>query len=312
MFFIKSGILSTIQDLGRFCLQSKGVNPNGVMDTYSFKILNILLGNDESEAALEIHFPAPAIRFEEEGVLAICGANFSPTLNSKPIKNWTSYNFKKDDILEFSKKISGERCYVGFSGGFDISGVFGSKSTNILSNFGGKLIEPLTRLTLNQNSFFKQHHSLSRHLQLPKQNSSSIRFTTSKEYGLLDEFSKNVLENSKFNITNNSNRMAYLLEGEAIKVSKKIELLSSAVSFGTMQLLPNGQLVILMADHQTTGGYPRIGNIAKVDLPKLAQMPLRSFINFKQLSIEEAENLIIEEDKLFERLKLSIELHEKN
>lgn len=308
----KSGILSTIQDSGRVGYASIGINPTGVMDKYASRLANILLNNQENEAVLEIHFPSPEILFEENCIIAIGGANFSPFLNNKPINNWQRIAIKIGNILKFKKKSTGERAYIAFAGGLSIEPILGSASTNLLANFGGKKIVNGDRIVLNNAAhFLKNNIGLATKLQPNYQyNLPKIRITTSKEFNYLENASKQNTDNQVFKITNESNRMGYRLNSEPLKLASPIELLSSGITFGTIQLLPNGQLIVLMADHQTTGGYPRIGSVISVDLPILAQMGANQTFKFKIISIAEAEQLLVTQEKTFQQLKLSIKQHE--
>lgn len=269
MKFIKPGLLSTYQNLGNNGLRHLGVNPSGAMDRFSVKLLNIALQNDENQPILEMHFPAPEILFEEDAVIIIGGADFSPTIDNEPIINWKTILVKTGNILRFKKLIAGSRAYLAVK-----------KSENTFLPYIG--------LTSN---FVHQ---------------KTIRFTEGNEFELLTEKSKESFENQSFTISKDSNRMGFRMNAEALEVKTKKELVSSAVDFGTIQLLPNGQIIVLMADHQTSGGYPRLGNIISVDLPKLAQSNLNSIIIFKKVSIEEAEDLLIKQEIELQKLKASI------
>lgn len=305
--FLKSGILTTIQDLGRNGFRASGINPNGVMDSYAFRKLNILLGNEEAEGMLEFHFPAPEILFEQDAIIAIGGADFQPEIDGKTIENDKLYFIKLGSVLKFKRKIRGERCYLGIQGGIEIEQWLGSVSTNLIAKIGGKKIEKGDKLSFKslpqkQNIFDKKIKTF-----IENEN-SEMRILAGNEFSFLTEEGKQSIENQEFMISQNSNRMGYRLESEPLELIQKIELLSSAVYFGTIQLLPNGQLIILMADHQTTGGYPRIGHVVSVDLPKLAQMSISKCFRLKIISIEEAERLYIEREKEFDKLKASIRL----
>ncbi len=133
----KSGILSTIQDLGRIGFRRFGINPNGAMDKTAVRLINILLGNDETEAVLEMHFPAPGILFEEDMIAALGGAEFGAKLDDKLIENWRPYFIKKNQTLIFTKKAFGNRAYLSIKGGFKIEKWLGSASTNLTAEIGG-------------------------------------------------------------------------------------------------------------------------------------------------------------------------------
>lgn len=275
MKFIKKGILSTNQDLGKNGLRHLGVNPSGAMDKLTLRLLNILLQKNENEQVVEMHFPAPEILFEEDYTIIIGGADFSPMLDNEPIANWKTINVKAGSILKFKKRVTGNRAYIA------------EKAVNE-NNF----------LPYLGNSFVRQVSNLSKTVE--------VRFITGKEYELLSKKSKQSLENQVFMISQNSNRMGFRMQSDPLEVEQKLELVSSAVDFGTMQLLPNGQLIILMADHQTSGGYPRIGNVISVDLPVLAQCGANDMITLKAISVDDAEELLLLQEKEIQKLKASI------
>lgn len=269
MKFIKKGVLSTSKNLGNNGLRHLGVNPSGVMDKLSARLLNLALQNDENESVLEMHFPAPEILFEEDAVIIIGGADFSPTIDNEPITNWKTILVKTGSVLRFKKLIAGSRAYLAVK-----------KAANIFLPYIGQI----------SNLSHKK----------------TIRFTEGHEFDLLTEKSKEAFENQCFIISKDSNRMGFRIDSELLEVNTKKELVSSAVDFGTIQLLPSGQIIILMADHQTSGGYPRLGNIISVDLPKLAQNNINDTIVFKKISIEEAEDLLIKQELELQKLKASI------
>jgi len=267
--FIKSGILSNYHDLGKNGLRHLGVNPSGVMDRLSARILNVALQNQEDKPVLEMHFPAPKLLFEKDCTIIIGGADFLATIDNYPIKNWKSILVKTGCILEFNKLIYGSRAYLAVS----------EENCKFLPYVG---------------YFFNISEK------------KIIHFTEGNEFELLTEISKKAFENQVFTISNASNRMGYRMNAEPLEVSTKKELVSSAVDFGTVQLLPSGQIIILMADHQTSGGYPRLGNVVSVDLPKLAQSGINDTIIFKKISIEAAEDLLIKQELELQKLKASI------
>jgi antagonist of KipI len=267
--FIKSGILSNYHDLGKNGLRHLGVNPSGVMDRLSVRILNIALQNQENQPVLEMHFPAAELLFEKDCTIIIGGADFLPTIDNQPIQNWKSILVKTGSVLRFKKLITGSRAYLAI-------------------NEGNCKFLPYLGKVCNLS------------------HKKTIHFTEGNEFELLTKKSKEAFENQVFTISNASNRMGYRMNAESLEVSTKKELVSSAVDFGTVQLLPSGQIIILMADHQTSGGYPRLGNVVSVDLPKLAQSSINDTIIFKKISIEAAEDLLIKQELELQKLKASI------
>lgn len=312
-----NSLLTTIQDLGRTNYRSLGINPNGAMDTAAMRLINVLLGNDENEAVLEIHFPAPNILFEKDALIALGGADFGAEINGKPIENWQSFWVEKGQKLNFSKRIWGNRLYLSIKGGFKVENWLGSKSTNLKAKYGGvdgRILQKGDKLDFkvaNQKLKAKNLPKISQH-SLPYNRLHIIRVIEGAEFNLLTPLSTENLLKQTFRISNNSDRMGYRLESEPLHLLHEKELISSAVTFGTIQLLPNGQLIVLMADHQTTGGYPRIGNVVSADLPTLAQLGTNDIFKFKVVSIEEAENLTLQFEKDLNLLKSAIKLYAFN
>ncbi|MCU0326128.1 MAG: biotin-dependent carboxyltransferase family protein [Spirosomaceae bacterium] len=312
MLFLKSGILTTIQDLGRNGHRSAGINPNGTMDKYAVRLINILLNNDENEGALEIHFPAAEILFEEDCTIAIGGADFLPILNNRPINSWKRVSVSIGDRLSFSRKNYGNRAYLAVSGGFKIEKWLDSVSTNLAARIGNKF-EKGDRIELNGSSAItiNPKTQISPNILPPYQTQKVIRIITGNEYTLLDEYSKQKLQNQTFTIGLDSNRMGYRLIGQPLKLTTNDSgsILSSAVDFGTIQFLPSGQLIILMADHQTSGGYPRIGHVVSVDLPILAQLGAKDSFKFQIIGIKEAQELLFLREEDMKKLKLGVKLN---
>ncbi len=290
--------MTTAQDLGRVQFGRFGINRNGAMDQTAARLINILLGNDETEAVLEMHFPAPVLQFEEPTEIALGGADFAAHLNEKPIENWRRVRIEKDDVLEFRNRIFGSRLYLSARGGFEIPEWLGSRSTNLPAKIG-KPFQKGDRLFFKQRKTNDEKRITNRVSQslIPHYSRfPTVRVVAGAEWESLTEESRGKFLSNSFSIRRESDRMGFRLAGEDLNLTEKIELLSSAVNFGTIQLLPDGQLIILMADHQTTGGYPRVANVAAVDLPLLAQLNPGDTVNFHLISIAEAENLLVQKE----------------
>jgi antagonist of KipI len=306
----KPGILTTVQDLGRNGYRSQGINPNGVMDPAAVRLINTLLGNDEDEAVLEMHFPAAEIEFDAECSVAIGGADFSATLNDNPIKNWTSFTADKGDIFRFTKPASGTRSYLAVAWGFAIDEWLGSRSTNLIASGGGydgRSLKTGDRIGLRAPRRVKPH-SIGPSL-IPKYSRfPTVRVVASGEFGLLTAISERSFLNDGFTVSKDSNRMGYRLSGPPLHLLHKKEMVSAGVTFGTIQLLPDGQLIVLMADHQTAGGYPRIANVISADLPLLAQLGPNDGISFHMVRIEEAESTSGAFERDLCRLRTGIQL----
>lgn len=307
----KTGILTTIQDLGRNGFARFGINPNGAMDQTAVRLINVLLANDENEAALEMHYPAPEIIFEEAAVFALGGADLGAEIDGKPLENWRIHFVEKGTLLKFTARNFGNRVYLSVKNGFKTEKILESASTNLTANFGGiegRTLRKGDRILFNntdqkrpKNTNFKISHSL-----LPFYSRfPTVRVTAGAEFENLTAESEESFLNQVFRITRKSNRMGYRLDGEPLKLKKNTELLSSAVNFGTIQLLPDGKIILLMADHQTSGGYPRLANVIKLDLPLAAQLGANDKIGFHPVSLQEAEQLYLQFEKEFTLLKIA-------
>jgi antagonist of KipI len=307
---IKPGLLDTIQDLGRYGYGSWGINPTGAMDTYASRLANMLVGNCPTEAVIEIHFPGAQILFEQNAMITITGADFTPTLNDVPMPLWQPIVVRKNTVLHFPRHQYGARCYLAIHGGLNICQWMDSFSTNLKAGSGGykgRRLEKGDELSFKENTIYfagllkeeKDYQLLGwradtgRTYQLPNE----IDFILGHEWEQLTRESQTDLLNNNFTIHPFSDRMGYQLKGIPLKRLEETELVSSGVSFGTMQLLPDGQIIVLMADHQTTGGYPRIGQVISSHLPKLAQLRPSDCIQFKMTDIQTAEELLFSQQQ---------------
>jgi antagonist of KipI len=300
---IKAGIQDTIQDLGRYNYQWLGINPGGAMDRFSARVVNILVGNHPTDAVVEMHFPAAAFLFETDTMIAIGGADFSPTVNGEPIPLWQPVIVNQNSVLQFEQLQSGARCYLGIQGGLQIVPWLNSYSTNLkvaAGGFHGKALQKGDTIGFqNQNDLSAL--LLTKELVIlpwaadihwdPSPANDRIAVIPGNEWDWMEMDSQNNFLKEAFLIQQASDRMGYRLNGSPMVSMNKIELISTAVNFGTVQLLPDGQLIVLMADHQTTGGYPRIAHIITAHLSRLAQRRPGEKINFYRTDIPAAEKL---------------------
>lgn len=309
----KNGILDTVQDFGRVHFRASGINPNGAMDRCAMRLINILLGNDESEAVLEMHFPAAEISFESGVVFALGGANFSARLDNIELENWRTYAAEKGQTLKFAEKKAGSRIYLAVKNGFKLEKWLGSASTNLQIKTGGLNGEKLRtgdridfRKTFADKLSARSKAKISNSLIPFYSSFPTVRVVAGADFESLAAHSQEIFLTDSFSITNHSNRMGYRLSGRPVYLLNEGEKISSAVNFGTIQLLPDNQLIVLMADHQTTGGYPKLANIIEIDLPLAAQLGAGDKIGFHLISIREAENLTLDIQKNLNVLKTAV------
>jgi antagonist of KipI len=292
---LKPGLLTTIQDLGRIHYQAKGIGTSGALDLYSHRLANWLVGNEDNEATIEITLIGPTLLFQCSAVISICGADLSPTLNGNKIDNGRTLLVSNGDILSFSTIRNGSRAYLAVNGGIHSPPKFGSRSTDIRSQIGGHYGRPLkAKDRLLISSSYLSHRiqwKLSPELHNHVTENRKIRFTKGKQCKLFTNRSYQVFITSDFQISKDSNRMGIRLNGPPLQLQKKQELITEGVAHGSVQVPPNGQPIILLSDRQTTGGYPKIAQIASVDLPYLAQKKPGEKINFEEISLQESQKL---------------------
>lgn len=311
---IKAGILDTVQDTGRTGYQHLGINPGGAMDRFAVRLVNALVGNAATEAVIEMHFPAPAILFEKETLIAVGGADFSPAINGEDIPLFHPILVSKNSILQFRRMEAGARCYLSVQGGFDLSPWLNSYSTHLKATAGGFNGKALLK---DDVIGFRKSSSLASLLNgkhamiLPWQANekwhgshiTKIFVVPGHEWSQLTDMARTKFIRSGFTITNAADRMGYRLKGPSLQQGIGHELVSSAVSFGTIQLLPDGQLILLMADHQTTGGYPRIAHVISAHHSVIAQLNPGQTIHFSMVDQEFAENLLLKQQQHLSQLE---------
>ena len=303
---IKAGVLDTVQDMGRYGWQHLGVNPGGVMDRLSAQVANILVGNGMKEAVIEMHFPASSFFFEQPALIALSGANFSATVNGDEIPALHPVLVSKYSILQFHTIVKGARAYLAIKGGFDLTKWLGSNSTHIKAGAGGHKGRPLQtddEIRLGAAPDLCPLIGKKECIVLPwkadtawnNDDPDEILLLPGNEFDRLTDSSKEKLNQQSYTVTNQSDRMGYQLKGEPLSLHTNEEVVSSGVNFGTVQLLPGGQLIVLMADHQTTGGFPRVAHVITADHSKLAQMRPGDSIRFRFTDLPTAENLLIKQ-----------------
>lgn len=322
---LHGGLLTTVQDLGRFGFQKFGVIVSGAMDCVSMRLANLLVGNEEKEGVLEITMFGPKIYFEQDQLVAITGGDLQPTIDGQLAPMWRPVLIRRGSILQFNSAIRGCRSYLAFAGGIDIPPVMGSKSTYLRAGIEGlsgralkkgdcfacgSITSPIGQSFMRQLKQTDQPFTWSidiRQLGLFGKN-EAIRVMHGSEFQRFNPESRHAFFSNFYKITAQSNRMGYRLEGATIQLSEKFDLLSEGVTYGTIQVPSNGQPIILMADRQTIGGYPKIGQVITADLPRLAQMQPNADIFFTEVSLEQAEKALLEMEKGMADIALGIRL----
>lgn len=323
---LRPGLLTTVQDLGRPGYQRFGVSVGGAMDKLSLRVANHLVGNAESAAALEITLLGPTLHFENAGVIAICGGLWSPKIGESVVPMNRPVWIPAGTTLALGSAVRGARAYLAIAGGIDVPLVMGSRSTYPRANIGGlegralqsgDLLPSGSPSDLSQRLIGKlsMENSSAPYQSVPWfaalspwEDVTTLRAIRGTEFERLDEASQESLFSTAFQVTSDSDRMGYRLSGPTLALAQTAEMISSAVCCGTIQAPPQGQPILLMADCATTGGYPKVAQIASVDLPKAAQLKPGDFFRLREISLAAAHNLYLRQEFDLRWLQTSLRL----
>lgn len=297
---INKGLLSTLQDAGRFCYQQFGMPVSGAMDVVSLQTANRLVGNAPTEACLETSLLGPEIEFLAAAEIAVCGAETEISINGQPVSANTNHEVKAGDILKLGTSKRGLRNYLAIAGGFDVPLVMGSKSTYLrgkLGGFEGRALQNGDELLLGPEQAFV-HRRIQRPLLHLPDAENEIRFIPTSEASAFTQEGLKAFLSGEYSISPQSDRMGYRLSGPKIAHKSSADILSSGIANGSIQVPSHGEPIIMLADRQTVGGYTKIGNVISVDLPLLGQMRPGEKLRFREISTEKAQQLLAEREEL--------------
>ena len=300
---ISPGILTTVQDLGRFGNRHLGVPVSGAVDHWAMAAANRLVGNMSGAACLEITMAGPSLQFKRNCIVALTGADMSPTISGVKAPMWESFLCGSGTILSFGHRKEGCRTYAAFLGGIEVPPILGSRSTFLTGSFGG-----LKGRRLLKGDYLKVGHGgnlakmnleglmsnrIIDHLRPVYCSENSIRVIPGIDAHLFSDEEYGKLYSTRYIVTNQTNRMGCNLKGNNMIVSlKPAEAESFPVTPGSIQVLPSGKPVILLNDAQSTGGYPQIACVISADLWKIAQAVPGDRINFHETKTEDALKLL--------------------
>jgi antagonist of KipI len=303
---IKPGLLTTVQDKGRFGQQQYGLSPCGAMDTLALRVGNRLVGNPEGLSALEFITPAPELEVLEECQIAIAGGEFSACLDGESLAAWENYLVQPGQRITFVKRLRGSRAYLCVEGGVQGDWVLGSYSTDLKAKLGGIAGRPLKAgdFLCRGSSCFQQRSNGKRFAAMDVlreyRNPFVLRVVAGPQADYFGEDELRCFYRSQFRLQPSSGRMGYRLIGTPIRPAKS-EIISEPASCGGIQSLPDGKLILLMADHPTIGGYPKIAVVISADIHKAAQLWSGHLISFEEVKLDTAHQLLMEQERLLAR-----------
>ena len=302
---ITPGLLTTVQDFGRVGVMKNGFTQNGAMDRYSMTVANRLCGNCDSAPVLEMTVLGITAKFTQDTVICVSGADFGAKINDKPIKRNKAYKINNGDILSMGTAKSGMRAYLAVAGGIVGEYVFGSASTNLKFAFGGhfgKKLQSGDVLSIGTGAFPLCEIDKWEIPESEYSKDAQLRVVLGPQNEMFTDEDIRLFLSQEYEVTAQSDRMGIRLSGEPLKSKNGMDIISDGIVFGSVQVPNSGEPIILMADHQTTGGYAKIATVISVDLPRASQLLAGNTVRFKSVTVEEAEQEAKKQKRFFDNL----------
>lgn len=292
------GALTTVQDAGRYGYQSSGIQTSGVMDHKAYEEANALVGNTGGEAVLEATLFGGMMEVTADTVAAVAGADMEPKVNNVPCGMNRPVLLRAGDTLSLDMAKSGCRSYIAFAGGVDVPVVLGSRSTNMKCRMGGYKGRPLQTGDAFETGLWGEE-AAERYEEVRDRSFPAEAYTSPIEVRVIEgpqaeyftEKGKETFYSARYTISDQSDRMGYRLEGEAIESVDGTDIISDGIAFGAVQVPASGRPIVLLADRQTTGGYAKIATVCSFDIPRLVQGKPGDTVCFRRISLEEAQRI---------------------
>ena len=298
---IKPGMLTTIQDEGRWGYQARGVPVAGPMDPVSHRMANALVGNSRDAALLEITLLGPELEFEDERLVAVAGAEFELLLDGRPVPSHAPFTVSAGSHLRFGTRRTGARAYLAVSGGITVAPMFGSRATHLVSAMGGAAGRALVagdRLPLGGRSRFSRlGDNIVTETENPRSDPAIVRVLPGPQDDYFTPAALDVLQSAPYVVAGNSDRMGFRLEGPRLTHARGADIISDATPLGVLQVPASGQPILLMADRQTTGGYPKIATVIAADMTVAGQLAPADRIAFVVCTPRDAITALIAQER---------------
>src|ERR1041385_2212690 len=328
---VRAGFLTTVQDPGRTGFRQFGVSRSGALDPFRSGGANLLVGNDASDAGIEVSFGGLRLRFNDQRIIAWCGGEFEVRLGPTLVPAGHAAVLKAGEELKIDHQKIGCRCWLAISGGIDMPIVLESRSTDLRANFGGFHGRALQDGDLIPLGKWRRSPAFGRRGDLPRRGqivatervfswsahtlwaqtarrNSTLRFIRGVDWDRFSDVTIKRFTEEPFTASSDSDRMGVRLEGPELKASDKTDLISEAVAPGTIQVPPSGKPILLLGDCQTIGGYPKIAHVITVDLDAAAQLRAGDAMRFREVSLPHAHRLLLEREREFELFRVGVSL----
>jgi antagonist of KipI len=304
---VKPGLLTTVQDRGRWGSQSFGVSVSGAMDLYSHRLANAIAHNDADAATLEATMAGPELEFEDARTVAVAGALFEVWIDDRLISMRSAVDVSAGSVLRFGRRLRGARAYIAISGGVATPVELGSRSTHVPSGIGGfdgRALKAGDRLPLGVPDKTVRRPAAPRVPIVPSRQAwslpdghATLRVLPGPQADRFVPTAFDVLQSSPYRIAGDSNRMGYRLIGPGLEVASRADLVSDATPAGVLQVPASGQPILLMADRQTTGGYPKIAAVISADISIAGQLAPGDSLSFVTCSPRDALAALIAQER---------------
>lgn len=313
----RPGLLTSLQDLGRFGRQHLGVPVNGVMDEVSHRVANWLVGNEGDDATLEITISGPTLHAQADMVVAVCGADMGGSVDGERLPQWRPVRIHRGARIEFGRASIGARGYLAVAAGFDVQPTMESRSTALRGGYGGIRGRALRKgdvlplrsveeahtarwvrlLARAQHGIRYPNWSVTRVNAPTVESPQVIRVVPGRHWQAFPVAAREQFAGAEYRVSPDSDRMGFRLDGPAIEARKGGSVASEAVPMGAIQVPHGGQPIALMADRQTTGGYPVIAVVASADLTLMAQLGPRDRLRFELITLAESYRLLLARER---------------
>jgi antagonist of KipI len=300
---VTPGMLTTIQDSGRWGWQNFGVPVAGPMDSRAHRLANALVGNDPRASTLEVTLSGPGLCFDDERIVAVTGADFEVTVEGSRRPCNSPILVSPGSMLRFGARRFGARSYLAVEGGIDVPAVFDSRATHLPSRIGGLNGRPLRagdRLPLGPKGArrsWKGKEAAATLLE-PRNSLPALRVLPGPQLGRFTADALDVLQSAPYVVEPSSNRMGFRLRGSQLMHRAATEMLSEATTIGAVQVPASGQPILLMADRQTTGGYPTLATVISADIGTAGQLAPGDRVSFAITTLREAMAALIAQEQV--------------
>jgi antagonist of KipI len=298
------GLLTTVQDLGRYGYSHLGISPGGTADSLAMRIANLLVGNAENAAALEMTLAGVTLEFDEQSVVALTGGKCDCRINNDTAPMWQAIRVPAEGVLTCGPMKTGSRLYLAIQGGLDVQPIMGSASTNIAGHFGG-----FGGRGLRKGDLLGVRKGPNSRLPTLKPGAveglysrEPLRITRGAQHDWFGVEAFGKLLSCPYTVSEQSNRSGLRLQGESISPRVQSQLLTEGVSLGAIQVPQDEQPIILFVDQQTTGGYPKIANVITADLYRVGQLRPREQVRFIEVAISEAIHLLRDQEEWLKQI----------